>query len=585
MAAKRGKKLSKAQRAEISRKNLRKAFRARGVKATFEPAGEPRRRRAKKARRVAEPARKQRRRVAQPSPAFVFEPARKRAPARRKRAPMYRAYDPARLSKEERMRKMALGMLKNRGTVLPHMMKYLTPEDMAMVGTGPTLMLPAAKRRAGRPRKPTAQLKKPRRAKKATGTAKRRAGRPRMPTAMLKHPRKAAPIKRRKVRSSSAGRIVGGAGKGIIRSGVYSSKGTGQVIAIRRVYSQKNPVWETKHLAAGAGGLVLGIISADLLDRFIATMAVDKGGAALNDRKAIAAIQSKVNAARMATSAGGAVVGFGSAYLLRKKSPIASYALGGFGLGFGVKFLTQLVTDVLMPVIFKVEDRTKDTYANRMYPDKQGYSDISTTTAPPASKNNNPPGTQAGVGRPKVYRLPAPRNQAMLRPGQIRGAMPDFGPVATRHVSGAVGSCQGCGGSSCASNSCNYPFERYGGTPAGASGMSPIPESANVGVPQPVSPSATPQPVSPLPNAFQSQAIQMAQIPNVQRAIEVDVNAAGQLVSQFSQEQAQANAQMAGQANAQLTSLFGVQGVTSKADVVALMNRASNSGGNRRHYN
>ena len=498
--AKKG-KLSKAQRAEVSRKNLRKAWKARGMKATFESA-EPKRRRTtrkaaepKKARKVApvyaEPRRaapkRRRRRAAEPAPAFVFEP-RRAAPKRRKAATrrmpansMGYAFEPA-LSKEERMRNMAMGWYKKTGSVPPHLIQYL-PAGYEKMAAGPALPAAPAKRRAGRPRKPTAQLKTPRKVRKPTGAPKKKAGRPRLPTAQLKHPRKTVAAKPRKTaaakprkRRASSALTTRGRYQRVVPTGNYKSAQTGQVIAIRRVFGKRNPAFETKHIVAGVGGLVLGVIGADLLDRFIATMAPAGTNAAITDTQAIVAIRGKANAARMATSAGGAVVGFGSAYLLRHKSPTASYALGGFGLGFGVKFLTQLVTDVIMPVVFKVEDRSKDLTANRLYPDKAAYADISTTTAPPAKTDTTKPtGQQAGVGRvrdmrrPNIYRLPAPARPVM-RPAMPQQQMagnrpmtPDFGPRATRPMArpGVMG--VGCGGGSNCScgNKCQAPFDRF----------------------------------------------------------------------------------------------------------------------------
>jgi hypothetical protein len=556
MAAKKG-KLTRAERAEISRRNLRKAFQARGVKATFEPASEPKRRRRRATRVMYEPA-----------PAFVFEPARKKTTKKTTAKKTTKRAAAPTAGKIETMRALGREMLKTGQPIPGHILPYMTDADYALAkaeigkktpltGTAkrkggrprlPTAQLKHPRRgkkssakakKAGRPRLPTAQLKHPRRAKKATGAAPTRRGRPRMPTAQLKHPRA-------KPRQSTLPALRGigrGMGKGIIRSGRYGNPETGEVISIRRVYSKKNPIWETKHLAAAGGGLIVGIVGADLLDRFLATMAPEGSTEALTDVKAIAAIRSKTNAVRMASSAGGAVVGFGGAYLLRNKSPMASYALGGFGLGFGVKFLTQLVTDVLMPIVFKVEDRTADKTANRLYPDKQGYADVSTT---PSTTKTSTPTTTAGVGAPRVYRLPAP-SRAM----NAKRAMPDFGPVARRP--GSVGGCN-CGGSgSCSSTSCSYPFERFNGSPN--AGMSPIPQSILQSVPQPVPPVVVPD--------NQQQNF-------VQPSTNVDVDVTGQV---FATE------------TPQISPVLMNAGVATKADVIDLLNRrmGMTAGSRRRH--
>ncbi len=524
MAAKKG-KLTRAERAEISRRNLRKAFQARGVKATFEPASEPKRRR--RATRV----------MYEPAPAFVFEPARAKKATKKTTAKKTKRTTMS-ASKIETMRALGRELLKSGKTIPGNILPYMTETDYALVKAEMSKATPltgAPKRKPGRPRFPTAKLKNPRRVKKPTGAPKGKPGRPRFPTAQLKHPRRvkrptgAPPARRgrpklptaqlkhpRVVRKSPFPALHGigrGMGKGIIRSGRYGNPETGEVISIRRVYSRKNPIWETKHLAAAGGGLIVGIVGADLLDRFLATMAPEGSKEALTDVKAIAAIRSKANAVRMAASAGGAVVGFGGAYLLRNKSPMASYGLGGFGLGFGVKFLTQLVTDVLMPIVFKVEDRAADNTSNRLYPDKQGYADITTTSSTPAKTST---GTQAGIGAPRVYRLPAP-SRAM----NAKRVMPDFGPVARKPV-GSVGGCN-CGGGACSSNSCSYPFQKYDGSPNAE--MSPIPQPILQGIPQPVPPVVVPDQV---PN--QEPQFVAPQQNFVEPSINVDVAPNGEVV-------------------------------------------------------
>ena len=156
MAAKKG-KLTRAERAEISRRNLRKAFQARGVKATFEPASEPKRRRRRATRVMYEPA-----------PAFVFEPARvKKATAKKTTAKKTKRATVS-ASKIETMRALGRELLKSGKTIPGNILPYMTETDYALVKAEMSKATPltGTERKAGRPRKPTAQLKHPRRVKK-----------------------------------------------------------------------------------------------------------------------------------------------------------------------------------------------------------------------------------------------------------------------------------------------------------------------------------------------------------------------------------------------------------------------------------
>jgi len=349
--------MTKAQKRENALKNLRKAWKARGIKPTFEP--KPKKKATKR------PAKK----GTKSKPAFVYEPAPKKKVTKSK----------------------------------------ATKAQLANL----------AKARAAKAAKAT---------KAGRGASRATSMTPKQAAAYEAKHRKAAAAKKRAATKAKPKSDNRGKYRRDVPVGKYKGQKEGNVIEIKRVYSKSNPDWSKPAVVgAAAGGVLLGVIGSDLLDRFVATMAPQGAEAALTGTDAIKAIRTKSNAWRMGTSALGTVVGIGGAYLMYDKDSegrqIASVGFAGFGLAFGVKFLTQVAVDVFMPILFKVDSATENSLSNRLYPDKQDYAGLS------ASDSNGVDASGLmGVGRrPNIFRLPS-----------VKGV----GPVATKPVGTA-----GCGGS------------------------------------------------------------------------------------------------------------------------------------------
>jgi len=351
--------MTKAQKRENALKNLRKAWKARGIKPTFEP-------KPKKKATKRRPAKK----GTKSKPAFVYEPAPKKKVTKSKATKTQLAnLAKARAAKAAKAAKAGRGS--SRGTTM---------------------------------------------------TAKQAAA------YEAKH-RKAAAAKKRAATKAKPKTSQRGKYRRDVPVGQYKGKKEGNVIEIKRVYSKSNPDWSKPAVVgAAAGGVLLGVVGSDLLDRFVATMAPQGADTALTGTDAIKAIRTKSNAWRMGTSALGTAIGIGGAYLMYSDESegrqIASVGFAGFGLAFGVKFLTQVAVDVFMPILFKVDSSTEQSLSNRLYPDKQDYAGLSASDG----NGNDITAGVMGVGRrPNIFRLPS-----------VKGV----GPVATKPVGTA-----GCGGS------------------------------------------------------------------------------------------------------------------------------------------
>jgi len=204
-----------------------------------------------------------------------------------------------------------------------------------------------------------------------------------------------------------------------------SSKGKARMII------RENPANQTKAIVSAAGGFILGLAGADVLDRYVATRKGDSG-AVKYGQDATAAIVKKADGIRIfaqAAAAGGLSVG---AFLLRKKSVVGTYLLAGMATGFAAKGITLIIKDYLMPKLLEPkEGETK--LANRL---------------------------QYGLAGPRGYLRPFLGKPMMIGP-QAAGSVGKYGctrvPVdPSNYVSSGRESCQpwpfdvvGGGGSDC----------------------------------------------------------------------------------------------------------------------------------------
>jgi hypothetical protein len=327
----------------------------------------------------------------------------------------------------------------------------------------------AAAKRAAAAKKPTSKRKPAARkpaARKASGTTtkpRRKSGVPQARKSIARAQRALAPAKRPRKPGTKPPKSIHG--------GSYTNK-KGQTIVVRRTYNKRNPVVEFKQVALAGGGLALGWIAAEFADRYVATRAPKDAGddvKCLYGADAIAAIQKPADATRMMVSGGGTLAFGLGAFALKDRAPDVAYALGGVGAGFGVKFFSQLIGDLILPAIFKVDKEKEgwaESYSNRLFPDKQKEEE----KALPAGNGN---GTRVGgwgnwgPQRRVFYpgAMGAPRQQATPYPFvEAPAQQPHVGPVAT----GAVAGCSSCGGAALSANLNDiFPSPKGGGCSCG----------------------------------------------------------------------------------------------------------------------
>lgn len=136
-----------------------------------------------------------------------------------------------------------------------------------------------------------------------------------------------------------------------------------------------------KSFGWAAGGVGIGLVFAELLDRYVATRAPGKSKDGTADgaqpwmgRNAVAAIQRRPDALRLGVQAGGALASIGGAYLAgRRGGRILPWALGGTAVGFGANLAKQLMIWWIVPMVLKVPvdaqgnlDYSKPSLANRL---------------------------------------------------------------------------------------------------------------------------------------------------------------------------------------------------------------------------
>jgi hypothetical protein len=139
------------------------------------------------------------------------------------------------------------------------------------------------------------------------------------------------------------------------------------------VLFRENPAMRGKAIMAAAGGFAVGIVGADVLDRYIATRAPDNGnGSALTGQAAKDAINAKPDGMRIFAQAAGTGVAAVGAYALRKKSMVGTYLLGGLAAAFAAKALGMVVKGHLMPALLPAKDSESDFVKRLAYGDLKG---------------------------------------------------------------------------------------------------------------------------------------------------------------------------------------------------------------------
>lgn len=208
-----------------------------------------------------------------------------------------------------------------------------------------------------------------------------------------------------------------------------------------------------KKFGVAAGGVALGLIVADFVDRYVATRKPKDAGESKAfgpwyGRDAAAAYRQKPDAMRLGVQALGAGGSMFLAYKLRNKS-WAPWLFGGLAIGFGANLVKMLADWYLMPMVLKVEEKNsgKASLANRLYPLEQGYvqekvqalfKDWSSTSDLLASQAETPVivGPLSDPTGTSVYTLGDPNAQPRVANQLGRPLVP----------TGRVGTCGSCGG-------------------------------------------------------------------------------------------------------------------------------------------
>jgi hypothetical protein len=252
--------------------------------------------------------------------------------------------------------------------------------------------------------------------------------------------------------------------KSKVPPGRYMSPATGAIIQIQRVYPKENPTMSTYDAVGAGGGLLVGLVLSQMVDRGLATRAPEGKTEALYGMEATAALRTKADAVRVGAQLAGAVLFGAGSYFSRNYSSVASYTMGGTSAGFLVGFLLQIIGDYAMPAFFKASSPADKTFSNRYYADKQDWTQQGATPALPAAPpaGSTPASTTetsyptggTQMGWPGMVGTPM-----LLPPGAFQPRHRDYGPVASAvpagSMAGAGGTFGGCG--SCGDTSGNCP--------------------------------------------------------------------------------------------------------------------------------
>lgn len=128
-----------------------------------------------------------------------------------------------------------------------------------------------------------------------------------------------------------------------------------------------NPVTNLKDFAMATGGVALGYIAADTLDRFLATMKPAGGTQPYFGRDAATLINSRPNGMRLAAGALGTGLMAAVSYYTARTRPNVSTFFGGLAVGFGVKLLASVWQWYIAPAIWKVDEAKPNSLADRMF--------------------------------------------------------------------------------------------------------------------------------------------------------------------------------------------------------------------------
>lgn len=208
-------------------------------------------------------------------------------------------------------------------------------------------------------------------------------------------------------------------------------------------------------------GVGLGLVVADMADRYVATRKPTNGNNPWYGANAAAAQNRRPDAWRLGAQAAGGVVGVGLAYAVRGRM-ILPWLVGGIAVGFFANLTKLLLNWYAMPMVFKVEKGDEATFANRMYPLEQKTIQDAVDSifenwaqATGSALNNNQlatptvaaiiplptgPAYTLGRGAPRSNGVPQGKARAQSAEASGRVGQPVIVPT------GRLGMCSSCGG-------------------------------------------------------------------------------------------------------------------------------------------
>lgn len=208
-----------------------------------------------------------------------------------------------------------------------------------------------------------------------------------------------------------------------------------------------------KGLAITAGGVGLGLVLSNLVDRYVATRTPEDGNNPWYGSAAAAAQARRPDAMRLGAQAGLTVASMALTYWTRS-GRVLPWLFAGTTVGAAAGIVQKLVDWWVMPTLLEVKDPNEESLANRLYPVEQSsvqdevakiFENLST---PVLSGGQAETPTIQGVLSPgMVYSLGDPAGKGRSssgreQPKSLSGqtGKPDF--IRT----GRLGECPSCGG-------------------------------------------------------------------------------------------------------------------------------------------
>jgi hypothetical protein len=173
------------------------------------------------------------------------------------------------------------------------------------------------------------------------------------------------------VRGKAMAKTAIRAHQGMVRESTkanYRNRKTGRTLSITHIMKRiANPVGNWGNVAILGGGAVLGFVVTDAVDKLVATRAGD-APYPYYAHDAQVRIMLRPDGVRIAAQTAVIAAFFLGSYAAQNSMPKTAYFLAGAAIGSGVRLVSQLVIEMLMPKIFSVTKGTEKNIGNRVYP-------------------------------------------------------------------------------------------------------------------------------------------------------------------------------------------------------------------------